>query len=195
MRKFVSAALATMLFTSSAFAAGHEFYKVDVRPGPYFVMGVTADVQQSENPGCYAEVNWRDGSRFQLIRDLADGELYIFFRNNAWNISDAPGTYNLRANFHRNTNISGLNLQYYLLEKNTIVIRNIRKEQFLPLFSGNQKMIFIMPGNIQNAEVDLTGSSNALAEISKCVDVARGVNLYPEGQPSTDTAPRRFNNI
>lgn len=195
MRKFVSATLAAMLFTSSAFAAGREFYKVDVRPGPYYVKGVTADIDGgSGNPACYAEVNYRDGSRFQLIRDLADGELYIFLRNNTWNIGDVPGTYNLRANFYRTANISGLDLQYHLVDKNTIVIRNIRKDQFLPLFSANQKVIFVMPGTIQNAEFDLTGSSNALTEISKCVDAARSVDLYPEGQPAVGM-PRRFNNI
>jgi len=195
MRKFVSAALAAMLFTSSALAAGQEFYNVDVRPGPYFVKGVTADTDGGNgNPACYAEVTWRDGSRFQLIRDLADGELYIFFRNNTWNISDAPGVYQMRANFHRNGNVSGLNFQYNLVNKNTIVIRNIIKEQFLPLFSGNQRMVFVMPGSIQNAEVDLTGSARALSEVSNCVDAARSVDLYPEGRPN-QSAPRNFNNI
>jgi len=195
MRKFVSTTLAAMLFTSSALAAGQEFYNVDVRPGPYFVKGVTADTDGGNgNPACYAEVTWRDGSRFQLIRDLADGELYIFFRNNTWNISDAPGVYQMRANFQRNGNVSGLNFQYNLVNKNTIVIRNIIKEQFLPLFSGNQRMVFVMPGSIQNAEVDLTGSARALSEVSNCVDAARSVDLYPEGRPN-QSAPRNFNNI
>lgn len=198
MRKFVSTTLAAMIFTSSAFAAGQEFYNVDVRPGPYYVKGVTADTDGgSGNPACYAEVNWRDGSRFQLIRDLADGELYIFFRNSTWNIADPAGTYQLRANFHRNGAISGLNFQYTLVNKNTIVIRNIRKEQFLPLFNSNQRMIFVMPGSIQNAEVDLTGSSRALTEISNCVEAARRVDLYPEGGSGTNNQmnERNFNNI
>lgn len=196
MRKYVSF-IAAMLMTSSALAANQTFYNVDVRPGPYFVYGVTADPEKGDNPACYAEVNWRDGSRFQLIRDLADGELYIFFRNSTWNIADPAGTYQLRANFHRGGNVAGLNFQYTLVNKNTIVIRNIRKEQFLPLFNSNQKMIFVMPGSIQNAEVDLTGSSNALAEISKCVDAARNVDLYPEGGSGTNNImnERSFNNI
>lgn len=202
MRKFVSASLAAMLFTSSAFAAGQEFYNVDVRPGPYFVKGVTADTDGGNgNPACYAEVNWRDGSRFQLIRDLADGELYIFLRNINWNISDPIGVYNLRANFVRNNHVvNGLNFEYNLVNKNTIVIRNIKKENFLPLFTGNQRMEFIMPGSIQNASVDLTGSSRSLEEISKCIDVARGVDLYPENSrpapvPGGTPRPRTFDNI
>lgn len=198
MKKLVSATLAAMLFTSSAFAASQQFFNVDVRPGPYYVFGVTANAEKNENPACYAEVNWRDGSRFQLIRDLADGELYIFLRNNAWNISDPPGNYRMRMNFlSRSGQTTGLNFDYRLINKNTIVIRNIIKEQFLPLFSNNTRAIMVMPGSIQNAEIDLTGSSRTLTEISNCVDAARSVDLYPEGQPQQGgtTAPRSFNNI
>ena len=199
MKKLVSGTLAAMLFTSSAFAASQQFFNVDVRPGPYYVYGVTSNGQNNDNPACYAEINWRDGSRFQLIRDLADGELYIFLRNSTWNISDAPGNYRMRMNFHnRNGQISGLNFEYKLINKNTIVIRNIIKEQFLPLFSNNTRAVFVMPGSIQNAEIDLTGSTRTLAEISNCVDAARSVDLYPEGQTNNNTGtapPRSFNNI
>jgi hypothetical protein len=196
MKKLVSTSLAAMLFASSAFAAGKEFFFVDVRPGPYYVKGVTADVNGGTgNPACYAEINYRDGSRFQLIRDLADGELYIYMHNSNWNISDPSVVYQLRANFSRNNQVvNGVNFSYNLVNKNTIVIRNIDKDRFIPLFTGNQRMLLIMPGNIQNAEVDLTGSSKSLAEISKCIDVARGVDLYPEGAPAAST-PRTFNNI
>lgn len=198
MRKYVSF-IAAMLMTSSALAANQQFYNVDVRPGPYYVYGVTADTtKQNDNPACYAEINWRDGSRFQLIRDLADGELYIFLRNNVWNISDPPGAYRMRMNFHnRNGQIAGLNFEYKLINKNTIVIRNIIKEQFLPLFANNTRAVFVMPGSIQNAEIDLTGSTNALTEISKCVDVSRGIDLYPGGGSGTNniTNERNFNNI
>jgi hypothetical protein len=197
MKKIIGGTLAAMLFTSSAFAASQQFFNVDVRPGPYYVFGVTANAEKNENPACYAEINWRDGSRFQLIRDLADGELYIFLRNNTWNISDAPGNYRMRMNFqNRSGQISGLNFEYRLINKNTIVIRNIIKEQFLPLFSNNSKAFFVMPGSIQNAEIDLTGSSRTLAEISNCVDAARSVDLYPDGQNNSGTTPpRSFNNI
>ncbi len=195
MRKYISTTLAAMLFTSSAFAANETFFREDVRPGPYYVYGVTNDAEKNTNPACYTEVTWRDGSKFQLIRDLADGELYIFFQNMTWNINDPVAFYRLRANFARNGQINGLNFEYKLVNKNTIVIRNIIKEQFIPLFSGNQKMTFIMPGTIQNAELDLTGSSRALTEISRCVDAARSVDLYPEGQSNNSGSRRSFDNI
>lgn len=198
MRKYVSATLAVMLFSSSALASNETFFREDVRPGPYYVYGVTADTEKNSNPACYAEVTWRDGSKFQLIRDLADGELYIFFQNTTWNISDPVGNYRMRINFHgRNGQISGLNFQYSLVNKNTIVIRNIIKEQFLPLFSGNSRAVLVMPGSIQNAEIDLTGSAKALSEISRCIDAARAVDLYPEGRPNQNNlgTQRNLNNI
>lgn len=199
MKKFIGAVLSTMLFVSSATAASQQFYSVDVRPGPYYVYGVTANVAANENPACYAEVNWRDGSRLQIIRDLADGELYIFLRNNTWNIIDPPGVYQLRANFHRNGSVNGINFAYNLINKNTIVIRNIKKEVFLPLFTDNQRMVLVMPGAISNAEVDLTGSTRTLNEISKCIEAAKSVDLYPEGQTQPNSSngprPRSFDNI
>ena len=200
MRKFVSVTLAAMLFSSSAFAANQTFFSEDVRPGPFYVYGVTSDPEkENDNPACYAEVRWRDGSKFQLIRDLADGELYIFLQNMTWNISDPVGNYRMRINFQNRSNqINGLNFEYRLINKNTIVIRNIIKEQFIPLFANNSKAIFVMPGSIQNAEIDLAGSSKTLSEISRCVDVARGVDLYPDQAPPANNGagrPRSFNNI
>lgn len=191
MKKYIAVTLSTMLFMSSAIAGQQRFYSVDVRPGPFFVYGVTANKENNENPTCYAEITWRDGSRFQLIRDLADGELYIYFKNNTWNISDAPGVFQLRANFEGNNTVSGLNFQYELLNKNTIVIRNIRKDHFLPLFSGSNKMTLVMPGSIQNAEVSLTGSSKSLAEISKCIEASSSINLYPDGPNNTNQNNQR----
>lgn len=200
MRKYISVTLAAMLFSSSAFAANQTFFREDVRPGPFYVYGVTADPEkENDNPACYAEIGWRDGSKFQLIRDLADGELYIFMQNMTWNISDPVGNYRMRINFHnRSGQITGLNFEYRLINKNTIVIRNIIKEQFLPLFSGNSRAVFVMPGSIQNAELDLTGSSKTLSEISRCVDAARGVDLYPDRAPPANggtVRPRSFDNI
>ena len=197
MKKYAATILAGMLLSTPVLAESQTFYSVDVRPGQYFVYGVTSNGQSNDNPACYAQITWRDGSRIQLIRDLADGELYIFFRNMTWNISDAPGEYRLRLNFHRSNGVNGADFVYNLVNKNTITIRHIKKEVFLPLFSGYNKMIIAMPGSIQNAEVDLTGSTNALAEISKCVLQSSSVNLYPNGrgQNNNNNPPRRFDNI
>ena len=183
MNRVMTTLLSFALMTSSTFA-GESFYRADISPGPFLVFGSKATPEINQNPMCYAEVLWRDGSRFQVIRDLADAELYIFFQNNQWNIRDKPGEYKLRANFEKNGIVSGLNFEYQLVNKNSIVIRGIMKDKFLPAFMNNNKMHFVMPGTIQNVEVDLTGSSRAINEISKCIDAARSVDLYPEDNSS-----------
>jgi hypothetical protein len=196
MKKYLLASVFSIIAATSAISASQQFYNVDVRPGPYYVYGVTANAEKNDNPACYAEVNWRDGSRFQLIRDLNDGELYIYLQANMWAITDAPGIYQLRANFtSSNGRLNGINYQYQLVNKNTIVIRNIRKEDFIPLFSTNKLMTFVMPGTIQNTEVDLTGSLAALAEISKCIEASKSVDLYPQGSNNTQNNSKSFTNI
>lgn len=47
------------------------------------------------------------------------------------------------------------------------------------------KMTMVMPGSIQNAEVNLTGSTRTVIEMANCVDKSKGVNLWPEGQPGS----------
>jgi hypothetical protein len=189
MKKYLLASVFGIAAVTSAFANNLSFFQVDVRPGSYYVYGVVYNSETNNNPACYAEVSWKDGSRFQLTRDLADGELFIFIRNNAWNIGDKPGKYNLRANFTKNgTAAGGLNLEYNLVNKNTIVVRNLNKDNFIPLFTNNNHMTFVMPGSIQNAELNLYGTKNVISEISRCIDVARGVDLYPEGTPTNNNS-------
>lgn len=193
--KFKAAIVSLAMFATAAHA-GENFFSVDVQPRPYMVYGVTGEKNPRNNPACYAEVTWRDGSKFQLIRDLDDGELYIWFKNNSWNINDQSGRYNMRINFEKNGRItSGLDFQYNLINKNTIVIRNIKKEMFLPLFSNGSKMLFVMPGSIQNAEVSLEGSTRALSEISNCVDRSVDVNLWPDGKSNDNNDNRSFDRI
>lgn len=194
MMKFKAAIVSLAMFATVAHA-GENFFSVDVQPGPYMVYGVKGETQPRNNPACYAEITWRDGSKFQLVRDLDDGELYIWMQNNTWNISDQPGRYKLRINVERSGSVRGLDFEYTLLNKNSIAIRNIKKELFLPLFSNGAKMTFIMPGSIQNAEISLEGSTRALNEIANCVDRSQGLNLWPNGQPNGGSDTRAFDRI
>lgn len=192
----LKAAILSVALMATPANAGETFFSVDVQPGPFMVYGVKGTKDPRNNPACYAEVKWRDGSVFQFTRDLHDGEVYIYIRNNSWSINDQPGLYDLRVNFWGNGGLlRGLNFQYTLVNKNTIVIRNIKKDLVLPLFAEASKMEFIMPGTIQNAQLDLIGSTRALNEIGNCVDRSQGLNLWPEGQPGTNNNSNTFNRI
>ena len=121
------------------------------------------------NPSCNGEKQYQDGSFFSLIRDLEDGELYVLFHNVTWNITDDPGNYQMRINFYKGRDVVSLPAVYELLNKNTLRIRAINPDRFLPPFLDYSRMVFIMPGSITNAEIGLTGTRAVVAEMSKCV--------------------------
>lgn len=121
------------------------------------------------SPICRATTTWNDGSEFNFILDLDDGELYILFINNSWDISDpVDKVYTFRMNVHSGGNIRGFNGEYELLTKNTIRIRNIDKK-FVDYFAEANEFRMIMPGSITNARVILNGTQTATAQLNQCV--------------------------
>lgn len=133
------------------------------------------------HPVCRANKNFDDGSQFSVIKDLADGELYMFLQNMGWNISDAPGVYTLRMNFHKGSRITGSNIQFELLNKNTIRIRNLNSDRFINDFMDYSKLVFVMPGTINNAEILLNGSTNATVALSDCVKNSKNMKPRAKG--------------
>lgn len=159
--------LASMMFVTSAFAQDFFFTTPNLK-GNWQVVGDNGT--STLNPACKLITKWQDGSTLELIKDLADGELYILFINNAWNISDDPNTKaTARFNFHNNNYVTGGAATYELLNKNTIRFRGITADKFIPDFVNSQKMVIIMPGTIPNAVINLVGTSNGIDMLSNCV--------------------------
>jgi hypothetical protein len=182
---FASTILAASLFVTPVLAEGEIFYDGGVE-GAWNIFGNAGSTTQ--NPACVAEVTWQDGSKFQLIKDLADGELYIWFKNNEWNISDPPGNYPFTMNIvdSRGNVING-ELQYELINKNTIAVRKIDVDSFIPPFMSMAEMRFVMPGDIQNAYVTLNGSSGAVDKLLACIDTFEKKRPAPApAQPPAD---------
>lgn len=180
---FVSTILASALFVTPVLANGEIFYDGGAA-GSWSIFGNAGSATQ--NPACVAEVTWGDGSKFQLIKDLADGELYIWFKNNQWNISDPPGSYTFRMNIIDNkNNVVGGDLNYELINKNTIAVRKIEVDTFIPPFMSMVEIQFIMPGDIENAFVPLDGSSVAVEKLLECIDTFEKKRPAP-AQPQSD---------
>lgn len=175
-----------LLSASPALADNDQFFYSDVQNTPFSVSGILGDKSANLNPACYADISYQDGSRFQLIRDLADGELWMLVRNVNWQIPDQPGSVNiLQANFHQGQNIYPMTFQYKVMNKNTIAIQNIIKDgSFLPYFMKSSKMIFIMPDNIENIQITLDGSRKALEDVARCILTARDKNLWLDTTPT-----------
>lgn len=183
----LSTALSLALLVTPALAENEIFFDGG-QSGSWSVFGNAGNKDQ--NAACVAEVTWEDGSKFQLIKDLQSGEVYIWFQNMEWNIADAPGDYKFRMNIvdDRN-NLIGGEMTYTLINKNTLAIRGIDAETFIPPFMTMAEIRFVMPGDIQNAYVPLNGSSGAVDKLLACMDAfetkqpAPAPNTPPAEQP------------
>ena len=180
MFKKIAASISVLMFLSSASFAD-TFYDGG-QLGAWSVFGNSGS--ETQNPACVAEVTWQDGSKFQLIKDLKDGELYIWFQNNDWNIIDPPGNYQFRMNIvNRANQLAGGDMTYQLVNKNTISVRNIDVDSFLGPFMNMTEIRFIMPGDIGNAFIPLNGSSAAVEKLVQCIDAFKTAPINQNTAP------------
>lgn len=179
------ALLAGLMTTPVVANDGYEFYSNDI--GFWHAGGYSGD--PNLNPACYLETSWDDGSTFQVIKDLETGEFYIYIKNNQWNISDKPGDYSgIRINIDQaDGNVIGGDFNYYLINKNTLVIPAITVDNFLPPFLNGTKLNLVMPGDISNAEVGLDNIIPAMQEMSNCITKSKDVKLNTS---NADTKPK-----
>lgn len=171
MKKTLLASVAALgIMATSALATEYFF---DKSVGYWTVIGHPGDAENNLNPACITQARWDDGSNFQLIQDLADGELLIEFTNNDWNVE---GPYNdgnlldLTMNMYGRRGVESYNVKFILVDKNTIQIRGIDYKTFLPDFMNYNKMVMIMPGDMQNSEMRLENSTAAIGLMTKCLD-------------------------
>lgn len=184
MKKFfLSTIIAATLFVTPAIA--NEIFYDGGQSGTWSVFGNSGVGNQ--NPACVAQATWDDGSKFQIIKDLADGEFYIWFQNMQWDIADAPGDYPFRMNFESSTDgsVIGGNMTYTLVNKNTVLVRDIEVEAFVDAFVKKSEIRFIMPGDIQNSYIPLDGATIAVEKLEECVDVFEKKRPAP-AQPPAD---------
>lgn len=185
MKKLLlSTVLAASLFASQAFA--DTIFYSGGQTGDWTVFGNAGNANQ--NPACVAETKWQDGSSMQLIKDLKTGELYIWFQNYEWNIGDPPGDYPFRMNMYNRANqVIGGDMTYTLVNKNTIAIRGIDVNSFIPAFMEMGEMRIIMPGDIQPAYIPLNGSTAAVQKLLACLDAAKNASSAPNTAPLEQT--------
>jgi hypothetical protein len=181
MFKKIAASLSVLMFLSTASFADDIFYQGG-QVGSWSVFGNSGNTTQ--NPACVAEVTWDDGSKFQLIKDLKNGEFYIWFQNNEWNIIDPPGNYTFRMNIvNRANQVAGGDMTYQLVNKNTIAVRELDVDSFVGPFMEMTEIRFIMPGDIGNAFIPLNGSTAAIEKLVQCLDA------YKAAPSNQNTAP------
>ena len=174
MKKTLLASVAALgIMATSASAIDYWFEK---SVGHWEIFGHPGDPENNLNPGCILQTKWEDGSYMLLIQDLSSGEMLIEFTNNDWNVAGPYGSDNvldLTMNMYgRRGGVQSYNVKFFLIDKNTIQIRGIDYKTFLPSFMNYNKMVLIMPGDIQNSEVPLENSTNAVNIMGQCLDAA-----------------------
>jgi hypothetical protein len=159
MATAMSLALVTPTFADNFF---------DQSVGYWRVFGFSGDSET--NPSCIASASWDDGSTFLLIQDLADGELLLEMNNNIWNVEGPYGnSHQMTLNMYSGNRVESWQATFTLIDKNTIQIRGLDHEKFLKAFTVYDKMVMIMPGTVENAEVQLKNSRNAVGLMGQCL--------------------------
>lgn len=176
MKKFLTATAMSLALVAPALA--DNFFDTSV--GYWRVFGFPGDGET--NPSCIASASWDDGSSFLLIQDLADGELLLEMNNNGWNVEGPyETTHNMTLNMYSNGSVQSWQAVFNLVDKNTIQIRGLDHEKFLKSFMSYDKMVMIMPGTVENAEVQLRDSRKAVNLMGQCMREAPANLNKPSG--------------
>lgn len=179
---FVTTTILTMMLAvSSAFSETNPiFFKQSV--GTWVVLGHKGD--STIRPACVIGRHWTDGSSMQLIFDLSDNEFYIRVENTAWEIGDPPGVYGNRPGtnpakivFLGNNGNSNSTVYYELHSKNLILIRNLNPVPFMRDFIAASRLRIVMPGNIQNVDIDLNDPISASELLVSCLESSKNIKL------------------
>lgn len=190
MKRLIASLLIASALSSPA-SASEVFYRSSKNVGLWAVAGFLGDA--SINPSCRAYMVWPDGSEVNIVKDLADGEFFIYIHTVGWNIQ-AEGIGTLRSNFmFSNGTVSGAEAKFLILNKNTIVIPNIDVEKSLESIMKASNVSFIMPGNIQDISINLTGSSQAMSNIAECIQKSKSAPIY--SKPPTPPSSFKQNSI
>lgn len=170
-----------MLATSSLAEGVQHFYSDSV--GYWSIWGHPGDPSENLNKACVTSAVWDDGSQFMLIQDLVDGEMLLELTNNEWNITgpygEEAGQLELTVNMYKGSKVLSQTAYFVLVDKNTIQIRGIEYKKFLPGFMGKDRLVFVMPGDILNAEIALQNSSKAIQSMTKCIEQSENVETPP----------------
>ncbi len=115
----------------------------------------------SRNPTCSAEKTWTDGSFWTIYHDLKDQEPYFVIRNVDWSFSRSEQDrkeFSARLNFRgARGGLEGGAVSYEILSKDSIRVRNLYRDRFVPQFMKFANMLLVMPGSHDNLGVDLRG--------------------------------------
>ena len=167
MRKFLTGAIASLaLLTTAAIAEDNadKFYNYEA--GQWLVEGFKGELSF-----CAATTFWKNDSYVSFFV-TADDTASILVHNTEWNIGDPAGHYNgykatLRF-FGKYPGEQGT-IDYTLKDTQTVVLENVNVE-FLKDWVKFDTMVLLMPGDIGQMTIGLSGTSDAVDHLGECLN-------------------------
>ncbi len=172
MWKSMMAAVAIAAMSTSALAQS-AFYEKSIHRWSIF------GIPQSTTPykECWAREDFDDGSQFGINQITDQSTMSLFVRNTNWNITVDEGvTDQVRINLYSGDKIihSHPFTATATSDKNMIAIYGMPFEYYALLSKATHARI-IMPRKISDMAFPLENSANAIREIGKCLNSARGL--------------------
>ncbi len=133
------------------------------------------------NPGCNMRQTYVDGSFFNIVKDLADGELYFVIKNVAWNFKYKPGSaqkFGLLIRAGEQELLKLPEASFVVIDKNTLVLPELT-EEFIQAVAVEGSLIVLMPKGIDSPDIPLDGAVVALKAMVECITKSRGIVLSP----------------
>ena len=155
-----------------------EFYNKSI--GDWVIFGYDG---RELNKACILEKSWEDGSRFHLIKDLTDGELFIWINNLSWDIKQKDSNIYDGATMiieSESGELFTFETKFALINNNTIAIPNLKPTEFVPPFITLTKLRIVIPGFIDEMEIPLDNAFLAVTVLGECIKI--GIQ-QPQGEP------------
>lgn len=187
MKRILAVALLAAATPAHA-ADNNDFFKLTINDA-WMVFGTIWG--DGTNANCYGELSYKDGSLVHFRKDLVDGELYFWIRNNDWSMEKGKDDeQKLRLNLLNNNNrvVDGGNLNWSIWNKNTIAIRELEVKSFTKYAWLSSGLRLIMP-TVQNLAFPFPGRQ-LIDGISKCMASYKEYkNKNPDKIPDLTISP------
>lgn len=156
-----------MIMVSTAFAETPFF---NHESGQWTIEGYRGDMNY-----CSASTFWDDGSFLTFFVTDKD-EAHIVVYNKKWNIIDPVGhfpEYQATIRFFGDYPAKQGTIDYDLKDNQTVVLTNVNTK-FLDNWIKYQVMVLVMPGDIGEMKIGLSGTKDAVGLMGDCLNQLAG---------------------
>lgn len=163
MKKLIAAVLALALSITPAFALT-QFY--EVKSGQWSIEGFVG-----EKNFCSAKTYWENQSYVSLFILKGDNKVNLMVHNTDWVINgDYGSNYTGRLLFRGKAGTTGGEATFELMDPQTIVIRDVT-DRFLSDWIKYREMVIVMPNDIPNMVIGLSGTAASTEAILECLNL------------------------